>query len=570
MKKFRFISAIIPALLFLFISCSDSTDSTDNRIDNEERDEEIRSFLNNIAQLDTLETIPVVYNDIKESIGSMIYRYDENDNKYDYYHPKFVTTKIYGQEPVGNMLASQSGDVIWPGNIIQGKSIIEGNLAPIPLGLNRKSGRIYLNAVSGQDMQYYRDIYTFTGSEVIQAMNDIMAEHKHGLPADVTYVQSTIYNENEMAYRLDMKEEEFKSMTAGAFSNVPWKEKKTRIMVKLVQVYFQMAYEFNGLHEVFKDNVRLEDLQLYVGEKNPMCYISSVSYGRYFILLYESNESYEKLSQTINRTFNRDTDEPLTQEDIAIMKNTSVTLRQIGGNADAGMETISGDAEKIRKFVINGATANKDNVGAPIFYHIRYLGNSFPIRTYKKIDSEIERLEYVRAKKMNDVVIEIKDICSDGVYITGGNYKNLSSADVSVGQIKVEVINGNNTIKTVSFDPKIQSVGTKSTFHKSCNYRINIGELGENTDKRIKISFPVTYYTKRKNSWGTSSSKETKTFDAVAVYKFNIQTEKWEKDSNDMTNTSINMNSMIINANFNFCAINFRLNYSFSANRETY
>lgn len=567
MRIITFLSTIIFILLFSFSSCSD--EQIDG-MSKEQRDQELRDFLNSITRLDTISTFPIEYKDINEIIGPEIYRYDEIDKKYDYYHPKTITTAIYGQEPVSNMLVTQSEDIIWPGNIIQGKSVVKGNLAPIPLGLSRKPGRIYLNVVSSQDMCYYRDIYTFTGSEVIQVMNDIMAEHKHGLPADVTYVQNSIYNEEEMAYHLDMDEDEFSYLTRGAFNKIAWGEKKNRIMVKLVQVYFQMVYEFDGLHEVFKDNIKIEELQPYVGDKNPMCYISSVSYGRYFVLLYESNSSYEKLSQAINNTFNKDIDTPLSQEDINIMKSTSVTLRQVGGNADAGLQTISGDAEKIREFVQNGATANQNNVGAPIFYNIRYMGNSFPIKTYKKINSQIERLEYVRAKKNNDVTIEIKDIRSEGVYLTGGNFKKLNKANVSVGRIEVEVKNENTTIKTLYFDPNIKDVGTKSTFHKSCNYRMNLGELGENTTKRIKISFPVTYYTKRKNTLGTESKSESKTFEVTALYKFNSKTEKWEKDSNDMNSTIINMSSMIIKANFNHCAINFRLNYSFSANKETY
>lgn len=572
MKDSRFLTKIGVSFFLIFIcfSCSDS--SSDDHIDNEKRDQELEGFLNSVSQLETLEIYPVEYKKIKDrqQEDEILKMYDEISGKWDYYNPKYVTTKIYGQEPVSNMLALQSDDVIWPGNIIQGKSIKEGNLAPIPLGLSRKPGRVYLNAVSGQEMQYYRDIYTFTGSEVIQAMNDIMAEHIHNLPADVTYFQKTICNEDEMAYHLDMDRKEFNSITGGAFSKVLWNQKKTRIMVKLVQVYFQMVYEFNGLHEVFKDNVSVDELKLYTGGKNPMCYISSVSYGRYFIFLYESNSSYEKLSQAINKTFNRDTGESLTPEDVNIMRSASVTLRQIGGDAAAGLETITGDAEKIRKFVINGARANKDNVGAPIYYNIRYMGNSFPIRTYKKIDSEIEQLEYIKAAKKNNVVIEIKDIQSAEVYLTGGNYRKLDKANFSVGTIKVEVLNENSTEKVLNFNPKINDVGTKSAFQKSCNYRLNLDELGKNTDKRVKISFPVTYYTKRRNRLGTSSREESKTFDVVAVYKFNTIKEKWEKDSNDMNNTTIDMNSMIINTNFNYCQIDFRLNYSFSANNVTY
>jgi hypothetical protein len=570
MRKHWHITLHILVLVFFCFSCSDSSDNDEQE---KVRDQEIRDFLNSVSQLDTMEEFSVIYKSVLDHTENDVYRYDENDRKWDYYTPQWIRTRISGLEAISNMSVSQSGDVIWPGNIIQGKSVAEGNLAPIPLGFSRKPGRIYLNVVSGQDMQYYRELYTFTGSEVIQAMNDIMAEHTHGLPADVKYIQKTVYNEEEMAYHLDMNNDEFKTMTGGAFSKISWEQKKTRVMVQLVQVYFQMVYEFNGMHEVFKDNIRVEDLRPYVSQGNPMCYIPSVSYGRYFILLYESNETYERLTQAINRTFNRETDDPLTNEDVSIMRNATVTLRQIGDDADAGIETISGDAEKIRNFVIKGATATKDNVGAPIFYSLRYLGNALPVRTYKDIDSEITTLEYVRVKKMNDVRIEIKDIRSNALYLTGGNYSNISNkSKFSVSNIKVEVLNGNTVVKSDQFDPKIQNIGATSNFQKSCSHIIDLGILGENTTNRVKISYSVTYYAKRYGSgwFGGSSDGGTKKIDVVAIYEFNARTEKWEKTSSDMYNTIIDMNSMRVSGSVDHCGFNFRLNYSLSANRETY
>lgn len=583
MKNYWLTTLSIFTWILFFYSCSKSDDLIFN--DKEEIPEEIgespeekglkiQEFLNSVILLDTLPIFPLEYQVLSEWLDDEIYL-SNNNYKPGYYNPKWSRTRIYGLEQIPNMLVTQSTDIIWPGNLIQGKSVREGKLAPVPLGLSRKPCRVYLNAVSGQDMNYYRDIQTFTGSEVIQAMNDIMNEHTHGLPADITYVQRTVHNEEEMAYQLDMNENEFKSLIGDAFSNTSWKEKKNRVMVKLVQVYFQMVYEFNGMHEVFKENTNIEDLRPYVGDRNPMCYISSVSYGRYFVLLYESDQSYEKLSQAINKTFNQDVSEPLTSEDKSIMRSARVTLRQIGGDADSGLQTITGDAEKIREFVLKGAIADKDNVGAPIFYNMRYLGNSYPVKTYKTIDSEVNLMEYVPAKKKNDVVIHLDNIRSNALYLTGGNYSNISGkSKFSVSNIYVDVMNGNILAKRFTYNPQITNVGTTSLFSKNCSHEIKLGQLGENTTKKVKISFTVTYYAKRYSNGflgtGGSSSGETKSFQVVAVYKFNPITEKWEKESTDLPGTTVRMNYMKVNGNVDHCGINFNLNYKFSANKETY
>jgi len=83
---------------------------------------------------------------------------------------------------------------------------------------------------------------------------------------------------------------------ASAAFGMSFSEEKTRMLVKLHQSYYTMVYDDPaGLDGVFTPDITVNDLRNYSGNGNPICYISSVTYGRVFYLLYESDASEEEL-----------------------------------------------------------------------------------------------------------------------------------------------------------------------------------------------------------------------------------------------------------------------------------
>lgn len=531
----------------------------------------IKELIDSIGTYPLKQTHPMQTEFLSSKEGNVVYRYDEETGKSDYFIPITVEHRRSAFETIADLPPMKSIDMIWPGNLVQGQSVISGNLASIPLADKRATGTIVLNVVSGQaDMQYYKTGTEMSGAGVVQAMNEILEPYTSGFPADVSYIQSSVSSEEEMAYHLDMRLEEFRTKSGGTFNSINWSNSSNKVMVKLRQVFFTMSYDYQGLQNVFSQDVENNDLRPYMSKDNPPCYISSVSYGRYFILLYESECSESKLSNALRKAYGtEDTEELFTDEDKKIIRKSKVYLVQVGGNAESGLETITGDPEKIRKFVVEGATFSKDNVGAPISYKVCYLSNAVPLTAYKELDVINKKLTYTPEEKKNNVTIEIKSLRSNRLTLSGGNRTISNHSWFSVGNIGINVYNRNGSLykRLSALNPGIYQIGTKSSdTYRNYYHVVSTGELGVNTDKRVVIEFPVTYYNVR---YGGGTAKETKVYQKRIEYLFNDRTQRWEVGSKDMYQGN-SFSSMSIRDNFNFCNVYFNLDIRFNANRQNY
>ncbi len=567
---------VISLFLTVYASCNDSLNNESDFMNqgkiNSERDSTLREFLTRVSELETKETTALNSNFVserKESVKLI-------DGKY--YIPTWTTYNMKGLEMIpADRMNSSFLDVIWPGNLIQGQSVYDIGLSSVPLGIMRKPGTIFLAAVSGKNVNYSRNIESFTASNINQAMNDIMAEHGfQDLPAYINYTMHDISCEEEIAYKMDMDMKTFKRLVGDSFSNKDWKSRKTRKIVSLDQELFTMVYEFNGMNEVFKDDMDTEYLAPYTYEGNPMCYISSVTYGRSMIFFFETEETFEShkvLEKAIHNTFNfNDTiADKLTDEDRKILSKTSVSLFVMGGNADNALQAVTGGSDKIREFMLSSV----GKAGVPIRYKLNYLGNNRVVNTYKEINTNFEILENVEEEKNNNVLITIGNIKSDALKISGGNFSYVRwDSNFSVSNIKVELLddNGEKVIDSRSYNPQI-NISATSSYNRNHYKVISFGELGVNTDKRIKISYDVKYFGRRyaKNIFGGTNSSDgsTKTIYFNVVYSFDKLKQKWIISSKN-EDADIYINAMSATGSVDYCRYNFRLDYSFSANRETY
>jgi hypothetical protein len=139
-----------------------------------------------------------------------------------------------------------------------------------------------------------------------------------------------------------------------------------------------------GAAGVFGPSVTAESLAPYVGDGNPLCYISSVTYGRLFVLVYESAASELELQQALNFAYSGGVASGSISDTLAynqVMAKTKVSVVQIGGDASAGLLlTDPKNFDNITGFLAQGASFSPSNVGAPISYTIKYLRDASLVR----------------------------------------------------------------------------------------------------------------------------------------------------------------------------------------------
>jgi len=307
------------------------------------------------------------------------------------------------ENPNQFMLFDPLASVLWPGNLVQGNSIASGVPNSIPVSPDkRKKGSISLaivsSDVSGATNRYYREV-EMSLSKVNQAMNEILSGYRGGTAAKYNFSMDNIYSESQFAASLGAGfSVKFAGSRASASSSfgIDWSKKLTRVAVKLYQQYFTMTYDDpHGVSGVFNSNITLNDVVNYTGNGNPMCYISSVTYGRIYILVYESTANERQLNAALNFAYKGASTSGYVESETQyrdIMEKTSVRLMQIGGDPESGLSTATAaDIGKIQAFLTKGANFSAQSVGAPLSYTVKYLKDAKLVRMNNTLEYEIEQ-----------------------------------------------------------------------------------------------------------------------------------------------------------------------------------
>jgi len=303
------------------------------------------------------------------------------------------------QNPEEFVMLNPLTNILWPGSLVQGASLASGILQPVLVDPSkRQPGNISLAIVSSAGepgTPMYRRVESMQFSSVNQAMNDILSGFGgHGF-AQYSFSMHHIESAEDLEFRLNARFKGF-GATARAGLTANFSESRTRILVRLHQSYFTMAIDIPaGFDAVFTPDITESDLRPFTGPGNPICYISSVTFGRVFYLLYESTASQEALQAALNFTFRGfgvDAGIGAEVETRATLAETIVQVFQLGGDAQGGITAgMAGDLDAIREFLEKGANFSAQNVGAPISYTVRHLKDGSLVRMSNTLEHTIER-----------------------------------------------------------------------------------------------------------------------------------------------------------------------------------
>ena len=357
-------------------------------------------------------------------------------------------------------------DMLWPGALIQGGTLRDGIPASIPIYGKRRPDNIYLSVVSGdENAEYVKENVTMRPSNVTQAMNELLRDHlDSGFPARTSFEITSVSSVEELALKLGINLKLFGGKLRTEFGN-SWSTEKNYVAVKLNQLFFTMSCDDpdGGFSGAFTDDITADDLKNYTGPGNPICFVSSVSYGRSFILLYESEKSSRELEFALSAAYSVvGTDISDIQK--SVVNSSTCKLVQIGGDPQAGLATVFGDVQALRDFIEYGATVSSTNVGAPISYKIKHLHDNTLASLTNTLKYTVTTTEYHHTKPRNDVVIDIFNlkmgrIDGRGANIDGGNtYIQLKELWVSRGP--VDNVEFGKDIKSFDGKPYSANIGS--------------------------------------------------------------------------------------------------------------
>ena len=308
--------------------------------------------------------------------------------------------------------------ILWPGCFIQGKSIRgKGGFTAIPYIAKRQPGRISLQTASsaqsvgsGGEGLWHEEVQEMRESEVNQVQTRLIRHWlESGAPAITSFSMQVVHNPEEamIASGIDLNKSGGKLKT---FLSTGFDKRKSHVLVKLYQHFYTLSYEDpeGGGKGAFKSTIEQSDLAPYTGAGNPICYISSVSYGSAYYFLFESRQNSSALLGALSTSFGK-FQAGLSVERSEVFNGSQVRILEQGSSTNGGQGTAI-SPEKIFTLLRESAQPSSKNLGVPITFTIKHLYDAQPVRMSNNLSYSYDKVSFTPRVKDNNVSVFLKDV----------------------------------------------------------------------------------------------------------------------------------------------------------------
>ena len=276
--------------------------------------------------------------------------------------------------------------VIFPGALVIGnQGMLDGAPDPMTLGRAPVTLRLDLPGIGDQGTIVVENpINSSVQSSIDNALewwNNNAYQEGYVNASNSSYQATTSYSSKQFSLDVGLNLE---WATGALASQFEYESTTTRRVAAVVfkQVFYTVTMDTpSSPGAVFGSDVTRDQVAAAISSESPPAYVSSVSYGRIIMVRMETTNTDTSINLnavleyaggvsgtgTVNSTYD------------AILKNSSLTVVTIGGNAEAASEAINSanidDGPGSLNDVITGSNAvySRENPGVPIAYTIRYL-----------------------------------------------------------------------------------------------------------------------------------------------------------------------------------------------------
>ena len=287
-------------------------------------------------------------------------------------------------EKVKKNLSNGSADVAINGNgdIFLGalfkanQDLLENK--PQQISLDRSKGRISVDLPGMVGGDSYVDANP-TVSGMQEGVNTLLNRWhekyaaKNPAPARMQYESTSAYSMNQLKAKFGSDFEKVGVNLKIDFEAVNKGEKQVEV-VDFKQIYYTANFDApKNPSDVFAPGVTVDQLKARgIDENTPPVYVSSVSYGRQMYVKFETTSKSTELKAAINAVIKGVPIKP-ESEWARVLKNTTVTVSIVGGNADGAARVVTGTVEDLKKLIQEGATFSTQNPAVPISYKTAFL-----------------------------------------------------------------------------------------------------------------------------------------------------------------------------------------------------
>ena len=474
MKKLLLLVALSSILVLFVNSCSDSSTSPTKPA------KDIDELVRNAGKLDK----SVVEKDekIKDLPLSVV---EEDGKKWNLKESTYSLAKNLGEGVNFNVNAN----TLWAGSLVQGKDLPIGILNS--LGDNLDRSKITLTVKSGGSNLGSREIEKPSNSTYSAALQDILNKNTSKVTANQAFTMEYAFSEKQALMKLGISANWLSGSLNSQFKT---EEKATEKNVFLMfkQTYFTVSTtEPTKPSDYFGDNIKTDDLSYYVNQNNPLCYVSSVDYGRIIIakMTFKENISSTDLTGKIEQTFAgifKGTAEGEFFKAEMQHKSTFKALILGGSAGGAANALISMDFSKLLELIKEEAEYSVNTPPYPISYVVKNLSDNSVVKlgetteyTVKEYSENSENYQNFGIKLIGFYVYNDCEPYGDGNFyysLDVLDYKNKSLIGGSIDVPKDQAISAGDA-KWIYF--KGQSEYSFSIFNQP-NYYFKVkGKLSE-------------------------------------------------------------------------------------------
>ena len=271
-----------------------------------------------------------------------------------------------------------NADALYPGALIQGKSLPDGVLSPIATKRTDLDITVTDLVHDAPGTSYSQTVANPALATVTDAVQRILDQNlTTQQPAKITYTQSSTNSVEEGFLRLGASYHWLSGNVSGSFQQSAITT-NSRFLVRFVQSYFTVSCATPTDPASFIANeASYDSFAIYAGTSNPPVYISSVTYGRELWMLIESTYQANQMSATLDAAFGSGLTGGtinLSDEQRKIISESSIQVLLLGGAGTPAIQLVTGDkVTGLQNYLLAGANYSKSSPGVIISYTCRYL-----------------------------------------------------------------------------------------------------------------------------------------------------------------------------------------------------
>lgn len=288
-----------------------------------------------------------------------------------------------------------NADTLFPGSLVQGKSLPDGVLSPIVTERTPLTITVTDLVSSDPKGSYSKEVEKPSLSSVTDSIQQILNQNlRDAQPAKIAYSETSMSSLEEGFLKLGASYKWLTGNVSGSFQ-LDSSSYSTSLLIRFVQSYYTVSTEPpSSPTSYISDKASFNSFQNYAGPGNPPTYISSVTYGRELWMLVESNHEATEVKAALDAAFSAAAASGsvnLSAGQKKVFDESSIQILILGGAGKPAVQVVTGDhVSALKDYLLSGASYSKNSPGVIISYTIRYLKDNDVARVSSATDYTIK------------------------------------------------------------------------------------------------------------------------------------------------------------------------------------